>query len=582
MKNLFTIFLFCCSSFFFAQAPVVEGTYLPVKGTSVKEVWDTTNYSMSIPSTGINQVWDYTNANNQFTNIVDTFQIKTMDPALTPYSQYFSAATHASYLRTPFNNPSDSLFSYFIIDHDGVHNLGGFNTKAGYDSTITTNPSEFYLSSLVTYPMSRNDTAKSIAFGKNISGFALKIKQTKYKLMNVVGYGTLMMPNANYNNVLLAKEDIQTIDSIYVDFMHNGNYTYYTKQITNYIAYAFIRNNTFGSSYLMHLSANATNTMVDFGWYALPVDFGSISGTVFTDISETTPVTDGEAYLYRENSNFAKNDILVTRPLDSNGNYHFDSIPYGEYRVAIRPTVAVYPNALITYFGDTTNWIDATPIITNTLISPGHNIHIQYHAAPSGAGAINGQVGLDYSIMRTTLVNPIPGIGIVVKKNPGGNASRQAITDAAGGFSLGVLDDGNYELFVDIPGLFMAGTYSFTISGGTVVNDLDFTVGSYSIHPTALVTNIKENTNGNNLLQSFPNPYTSFTNINVNLTENSDVLLEVYNLLGEKVQTLERGTKQAGNYKYTFCAKKLNYASGMYVLKLNVGTKTSTLKIIEQ
>jgi hypothetical protein len=366
--------------------------------------------------------------------------------------------------------------------------------------------------------------------------------------------------------------------------MHNGNYSYYTRQLGSYIAYAFIRNNTFGSSYLMHLTADASNSMVDFGWYALPVDFGSISGTVFTNTLETTPVTNGEAYLYRENSNFAKNDILATSVLDVNGNYKFDSIPYGEYRVAIRPNLLSYPNALITYFGDTTNWIDATPILTNTLTSPGHQIHLQYHALPTGAGSITGQIGANLSIMRTMNNNPVPGIGVVVKKNPGGGASREVITDAAGSFSLGVLNDGNYELFVDIPGLFMAGTYSFTIAGGTVVNGLDFAVGTHSIHPNAsVVTNLKDAVAGaNDILKAFPNPYTTSTAITLNLTESNHVLLEVYNMLGEKIQTLDNAQKQAGTFKYNFSAANLNHVTGMYFIRLTTNTKTTVLKVIEQ
>lgn len=584
MKNLFTVFFSLCSILLFSQGPIIEGTYLPVKGTSVKEIWDTTNYSMAIPSYGANQLWDYRNSNNQFTHVVDTFQIKTFDPLSTPYHQYFPTATHASFLRTPFNNPSDSLYTYFIIDHDGLHNIGGFNIKSTYDSTVKTNPSELLLPSSVSYSLADKDTSRSVSFGKKVFGYPAKVKSVKYKNMIAAGYGTLLLPNASYNDVLLAKETINIIDSVFVDLFNTGNYSYFTRQFNNYIAYAFIRNNTFGSSYLMHLTANTANTMVDFGWYALPVDFGSITGTVYTNTLETTPVTTGEAYLYRENSNFAKNDILATSNLDASGNYHFDSIPYGEYRIAIRADNVMYPNALITYFGDTTNWIDATPIITNTLISSGNNIHLQYHVTPSGSGIITGQLGLNLSIMRVAQVNPIPGVGIVVKKNPGGGASRGVISDAAGSFSLSALNDGDYELFVDIPGLYMAGTYSFSIAGGSVVNGLDFTVGSYSIHPNnSVVTSVSPTkVLGHDFVKASPNPYLNNTVISINLNENENVLLEVYNMLGEKVQTLDNSQKQAGLYKYSFSAKSLNYASGMYMVKLTTGHKSSVVKIIEQ
>lgn len=381
MKKFFTLILFFYSLTFVAQAPVFEGTYLPVINTSVKEVWDTTFNSMTIPTTGPNQIWDYRNSNGQFNNVVDTFQIKIFAPSATPYAALFPGATHASFLRTPFDNITDSLFSYYIIDRSGLYNMGGYNIQKPFDSTMIFNPREFYCPSLVPYLYADNDTSKSITFVKNVAGFRGKIRGTKIKAMSAVGYGTLLLPNANYNNVIEVKEDIKMIDSIYVDLFHTGVYTYYTRLTSHSVVYEFLRNNTFGSSYLMYLSANPASTNVAYGWYSLPVDFGSISGSVYTNTLETTPVTNGEAYLYRENSNFAKNDILDKSPLDASGNYFFDSIPYGEYRVAIRANSSAYPNSFITYFGDTTNWMGATSIITNTLTSPGHKIHLRYHPA---------------------------------------------------------------------------------------------------------------------------------------------------------------------------------------------------------
>ena len=161
MKKIFTLILFFYSLIFVAQAPIFEGTYLPVINTSVKEVWDTTYNSMTVPTIGANQVWDYIKTNGQFTHVIDTFQIKIVAPASTPYSSYFPGATHASYLRTPFKNITDSLYSYYVINHDGLFNMGAFSIKHGYDSTLISSPHEHYCPSLVPYLMSLND--KSIA-----------------------------------------------------------------------------------------------------------------------------------------------------------------------------------------------------------------------------------------------------------------------------------------------------------------------------------------------------------------------------------------------------------------------------------
>ncbi len=593
MKKLFALFLIFNAITFFAQTPpVIEGTYYPVRNTSIKQVWDTTPGSIALPSIGPNQVWDYRFTNGQFLHVMDTLRFKILDPATTPYHQYFPAANQAAFIRSPFKGRvSDSLYYYFKNTLTDVSIVGGFNIQNKFDSTISYSNHEFYAPSQITYNSTFVDTARYVAYAKHYeylsSTYAVKLRGCKIKTVQYIGYGTLKLPNFTYNNVALIKESYVIKDSIYVDLANNGNYinTGQVQSSTSNV-YQFFRNNTFGSAYLAYFAANSSNTQVSYGWYTLPVDFGSISGNVYTDATESTPVTDGEMYLYRENSNFAKNDILAKTTVNSSGHYQFDSIPYGEYRICVRPNTTTYPNANITYFGDTTNWIDATPIITTTTTSSGHKIHLQYHSTPVGLNVIEGTLGQDNSIFRTSgpnFSNPIPSIGVVVKKNPGSSAARMGVTDPNGTFSITALDDGNYTLFVDIPGLHHAGTYTFSVNGGSVINGLNFTAGTDSIHPTNATVGIKElkkSTTG--FMTAYPNPYTTAATIAVNLPNASKILLEVYDVLGKKIQTLDNSEKQQGVHKYNFSAKSLNYSSGMYFVKLTIGNTTDVLKIVEQ
>jgi len=578
-----------------AQAPAIEGTYFPVRNTGIKQVWDVTPGSVAIPQTGPNKTWDYRFTNGQFGNITDTFPSRFLDPSATPYAQYHPQANQSTFIRTPLNNFSDSLYYYYKVTPDGTYITGGFNIGKDYDSTIINTKYEFFMPYTFNYGDNYKDTsfytvyAKKYPVGPNF--YPVKLKGKKIKTLEYVGYGTLKLPNGTYNNVAQIKEVFSASDSIFVDLASNGNYTFAYVSPRAAVNYYFFRNNTFGSAYLAYFSANPANTQVQWAWYTLPVDFGSITGTVYTNTLETTPVTNGEVYLYRENSNFKKNDILARAPLNASGVYKFDSIPYGEYRFAVRSNTLSYPNSMITYLGDKTDWLQATTIITTTStpLSSGHKIHLQYHAAPSGSNNITGQLVSNPYIMRSAnsaASKPVPSIGIVVKKNPGSTAARTIVTDSQGGFDLGTtLEDGSYTLFVDIPGLHMAGTYSFTVSGGQAVNGLDFTAGTDSIHPYATaVIGVKEITKiANNLVMSvYPNPYNTNTTIEVKVVNASNVLLEVYNMLGEKVQILDNSLKQAGNYKYNFSAKNLNYGAGIYFVKLSVGNQNKVIKVIEQ
>ena len=600
MKKIATILFLSYSLMSLGQGPIIEATYLPVIGTAINEIWDITSTNIMVPDTGQNKSWNYS---GQFANATLPYTIKTFHPDTLvnglSFSQYFPEATHASFLRSPLNDLTDSLYSYYVIDAEGLHMLGGFSikaqtaTNAGYDTITKITPSELLTPASVAYGMVGNDVTTATTYGR-YNNFPIKIKRTKTKVMKGVGYGTLTMPDGTiYNNVVLGQQSIHLVDSIFAA----GSNAFMSLFPSDYIEYSFLRNNTFGSSYLMYLNANSGNTLINFGWYSLPVDFGSISGTVYDSLNENNLVINGEAYLYRENSNFSKDDILAKTDLTTLGTYKFDSIPFGQYRVSIRPTG--YPTALTTYYGDSING-NSAPIINTAdsastgipdSTSIGNNIHLQYHTDSVGTGQISGSLDLNYAFGITGSPNlgtgnreVIPGVDIIVRKKPGGIAMREVKTDVDGVFSLNNLSDGNYDLFVDIPGLLMGGTYEFTITGSTLVNELCFISGKDSIHPICEQTgSVHEPFKGNdNLMDVYPNPYFSSATIKMNITEKSDVLLEVYNVLGEKVQILDKGQKQAGIYSYNFSAKSINGSSGVYIVKLTAGNKVSVVKIIEQ
>jgi len=67
--------------------------------------------------------------------------------------------------------------------------------------------------------------------------------------------------------------------------------------------------------------------------------------------------------------------------------------------------------------------------------------------------------------------------------------------------------------------------------------------------------------NGFYLEQNYPNPFNSSTMITYGLKENSFVSMTVYNMLGERIETLINGRKSSGDYKLTWEAK---VPSGIY------------------
>ncbi|PJA28891.1 MAG: hypothetical protein CO189_03830 [candidate division Zixibacteria bacterium CG_4_9_14_3_um_filter_46_8] len=75
-------------------------------------------------------------------------------------------------------------------------------------------------------------------------------------------------------------------------------------------------------------------------------------------------------------------------------------------------------------------------------------------------------------------------------------------------------------------------------------------------------------------LHNYPNPFNAATKIVYNVPSNSFVNLSIYNLRGQKVETLVSGNQEAGNKSVAWDAS--GYPSGIYFYRLTAGEKTET------
>ena len=80
------------------------------------------------------------------------------------------------------------------------------------------------------------------------------------------------------------------------------------------------------------------------------------------------------------------------------------------------------------------------------------------------------------------------------------------------------------------------------------------------------------------LFQNYPNPFNPTTKIKFSIPETSNVLLEVYNILGKRVAILVNSKKEPGFYTFEFNA--INYASGFYIYRLNTKNYSEVKKMI--
>jgi len=82
-------------------------------------------------------------------------------------------------------------------------------------------------------------------------------------------------------------------------------------------------------------------------------------------------------------------------------------------------------------------------------------------------------------------------------------------------------------------------------------------------------------------IKVYPNPFYSYANIEFTLSKQSNVLIEVYNVVGEKINVITKGIQMSGSYKYKFSANELGYSEGIYYIKFFINGTSFTEKLVQ-
>ncbi len=119
------------------------------------------------------------------------------------------------------------------------------------------------------------------------------------------------------------------------------------------------------------------------------------------------------------------------------------------------------------------------------------------------------------------------------------------------------------------------GTYTVCL---TVINDCG--TDSVCRNINTLVP-VREALSGLANIRIRPNPYLYQTKIIYSLSSGKSVVIDAYNLMGEKIETLVNKTQLIGNYTYNFSAAKLGYPPGIYIIKLIFDDTMESRMVIE-
>lgn len=173
-----------------------------------------------------------------------------------------------------------------------------------------------------------------------------------------------------------------------------------------------------------------------------------------------------------------------------------------------------------------------------------------------------------------------------------------SITSANGSFREYIVNDGTGGCRVDDDGSNMFSpdphdtAFSFQIipKGAlfqSLTGVLRYANGAYKLEPRTnadfgTMTGIKREPTGVPatfaLEQNFPNPFNPSTTLRYSVPKAGIVMLKVYNILGQEVETLVNQQQGAGTYSVTFDASRL--ASGVYFYRLSSGSFNSVKKML--
>ena len=220
--------------------------------------------------------------------------------------------------------------------------------------------------------------------------------------------------------------------------------------------------------------------------------------------------------------------------------------PGGGMAVRFDAPSATYPNvaaALLRIYTDVNNPIDSVTVHvwTDNGGTPGTDLMTPFKVYP-GATLASPQ---DWTIVNLSELSVVPGAAYWVGYVNTSGIAMNHLYDQPAVYNRSASGVGSWTAF--------AGDFHIrSVLGGPTTGIVD---NNTSIIPTAYA-----------LGQNYPNPFNPSTTIKYALPENSEVTVEVYNMLGERVATLISGFHPAGIHSVQWDASSLS--SGVYFYRL--------------
>jgi len=287
------------------------------------------------------------------------------------------------------------------------------------------------------------------------------------------------------------------------------------------------------------------------------------------------PVKQGQVQAYSANVVAGVAAALI----DSNGFYSFDAIFPGGAVVFLQAWGGF--GTLPQIYDNAESWQEATPVVIADANVENINFTLK-NTAPARylLAEITGNIhktGNNGGKAWSEESAGFDGATVLVKKagSTQGWSNAQPVS-ADGSFSISVEADGNYDLLVT------AKDYDNTYVSGVTVENLESSV-SIGMDATAIADPRDQIVISSTLHEAYPNPFNPSTTIRVEMVTQEQASLDIYNVLGQRVNTLFSGVMKAGLNTFTWNGTDShgnNVASGLYFYQLKYGQKVQTKTVM--
>jgi PKD repeat protein len=306
--------------------------------------------------------------------------------------------------------------------------------------------------------------------------------------------------------------------------------------------------------------------------YSVPADIAGHVSTSTGDILQNQKV-----YLISMDTNLQALFAIDSIHTDSNGYYYFCNVQDTIVLVKAAPDSADNPTQMPTYADTSLTWANAIqffPLVQSPLV---HDFMTLFGANPSGPGFIGGLI-IQGANKANAIGDPVAGLRVFLIDRTTGDVLAYRDSDVNGYFAFPNIPLGDYAIVPDRYGVSVTNVPHIVLTAQAALQDsLDFELHSSWLELVTNSTEIAAQEAGFEA-KAMPNPFANAAQLQMRLTENATVQIQVLDALGRKVDEFIWGKLVPGMHVKEIGTQ---WVAGIYFVQIRVDDAVHVLRVMK-